>query len=318
MEITIVNGKDINFIRKIRAPRALVYEAWAKEEALASWFGPEGFAVASNEFNFEEGGHWAFTMTGQDGTVYPNVMEFKQLVKPERIAYRMTDGTEDCPNAFDVVVTLEEEREFTLLTIRTIFASAEIVQESLKFGALEAGVSTFSKLQTAVETSYETNQLKLERKYNAPIGLVFDCLTKAEHLIHWWGPIGFKVEVPRLDLEPNGLFLYKMINANFELWGRFKYLQIEAPSFLSYVVSFSDENAGITRHPAPEAATWPLEQLVNLQLIENEGITTITMESIPINASNVEIETFEKGKGGMRQGFKGTFDQLESYLAQLV
>jgi hypothetical protein len=38
---------------------------------------------------------------------------------------------------------------------------------------------------------------------------------------------------------------------------------------------------------------------------------------VPINASQVERDTFKAGFSGMTQGFNGTWDQLTEYLAGL-
>ena len=47
-----------------------------------------------------------------------------------------------------------------------------------------------------------------------------------------------------------------------EMWGKFVYREIAPPERLVFIVSFSDENGGMTRHPM--APTWPLEMLNTL------------------------------------------------------
>jgi len=61
--------------------------------------------------------------------------------------------------------------------------------------------------------------------------------------------------------------------------------------------------------------TWPLEVINTLTLCEHVGKTTITLRGGPINATAEERKTFEAGREGMQQGFKGTLDQLAEYLA---
>ena len=50
-------------------------------------------------------------------------------------------------------------------------------------------------------------------------------------------------------------------------------------------------------------------------LVEENGKTAMTMHGVPINATEEERKTFQEGRGSMQQGFKGTLDQLDTYLA---
>jgi hypothetical protein len=62
------------------------------------------------------------------------------------------------------------------------------------------------------------------------------------------------------------------------------------------------------------SATWPLEVLNTMVLVEKNGKTEMTLTGIPINATEEERRTFKEGFKSMQQGFKGTLDQLEAYL----
>jgi uncharacterized protein YndB with AHSA1/START domain len=97
--------------------------------------------------------------------------------------------------------------------------------------------------------------------------------------------------------------------------GKFVYREIVAPERMVFIVSFSDEMGGTTRHPMSQ--TWPLEVLNILTLTEHEGKTTLTLRGGPINATEEERKTFEENFKGMQQGFTGTFDQFEEYLSKI-
>jgi uncharacterized protein YndB with AHSA1/START domain len=156
---------------------------------------------------------------------------------------------------------------------------------------------------------------EVTRVFNAPRELVFKAFTESERLAHWWGPKGFTMQVSTLDLRPGGLFRYKMKSPEgFEMWGRFAYQEIVAPERIVFVTSFSDEAGDITRHPMSDS--WPLEVLNTMTLTEEEGKTRLTVRGYPINANKTEVRTFHEGHRSMEQGFKGTLDQLESYLAE--
>jgi uncharacterized protein YndB with AHSA1/START domain len=154
----------------------------------------------------------------------------------------------------------------------------------------------------------------ISRTFNAPRDLVWKAHTELDRLKHWWGPKGFTWVGGKLDLRPGGLFHYGMRAPDGqEVWGRFVYREIVAPERLVFVMSFSDEKAGITRHPW--SPNWPLEILNTATFIERDGGTMLTISGQPINATDLERETFEAGRDSMRQGFTGTLDQLEAYLA---
>lgn len=154
----------------------------------------------------------------------------------------------------------------------------------------------------------------LTRTFNAPLELVYKAFTEADRLARWWGPKGYKFNTSKLDFRPEGMFLYGMTSpGGDEMWGRFIYKEIIAQKKISFIVSFSDKDGGIRRHPM--APDWPLEVLSTVEFTEENGKTTLILSSTPVNASETEINTFEGGFASMNQGFKGTLDQLEEYLS---
>jgi len=157
-------------------------------------------------------------------------------------------------------------------------------------------------------------ELVITRTFHAPRELVFKVWTQAEHLSHWWGPKGFELNVARLDLRPGGVFHYSMKSADgFEMWGKFVYEEITAPEKIVFVNSFADPEGNTIRSPFSDI--WPLEVRNTLTLTESEGTTTLTLRGGPLRASEEERRAFVEGFESMKQGFGGTFDQLEAYLA---
>jgi uncharacterized protein YndB with AHSA1/START domain len=56
--------------------------------------------------------------------------------------------------------------------------------------------------------------------------------------------------------------------------------------------------------------------LTTITFDEQAGKTTFTVRWIPINETDEEWKTFDAGRGSMKQGWTGTFDQLAGYLAK--
>ncbi|NHZ37632.1 SRPBCC family protein [Massilia rubra] len=154
----------------------------------------------------------------------------------------------------------------------------------------------------------------LTRVFDAPRALVFKTMTETEHLRNWWGPQGCAIDVISHEARPGGVFHYCMrFGPGVEMYGRFDYREIAAPERLVFVNGFADAEGN--RIAYAMSPTWPLEVLNTVTLTEADGKTTLTLVSTPIDASDVELETFKSGHASMQQGFGGMYDVYEQYLA---
>ena len=162
----------------------------------------------------------------------------------------------------------------------------------------------------------KTEPFVVSRVLDAPRERVWKAWTEAARLKQWWGPQGFKVHTCKVDLRPGGVFLYGMTAPDgSEMWGRFAYRVIDAPERLVFIVSFSDPQGGVTRHPWSES--WPLETLSSVIFEDLGGKTRLTVQWVPHDsASELERKTFDEGRESMKQGWGGTMDQFAAYLAQ--
>lgn len=161
-----------------------------------------------------------------------------------------------------------------------------------------------------------TREFVLARTFDAPREIVWRAFTESERLRQWWGPKDFTMLACNVDLRPGGLFHYGMQAPTGQtMWGKCVYREIVIPERIVFVVSFSDENAGITRHPLSES--WPLELLSSMTFEERDGRTLITDRAVPLNATEEERRTFEENLEGMKQGTDGSWDQLAAYLAKV-
>jgi len=62
-----------------------VFEAFARPELLARWWGPDGFTNTFEVFEFRPGGRWKYVMHGPNGGNYPNESVFLELHAPSRV-----------------------------------------------------------------------------------------------------------------------------------------------------------------------------------------------------------------------------------------
>ena len=156
----------------------------------------------------------------------------------------------------------------------------------------------------------------IKRIFNAPVGRLWKAWTDPDQLIHWWGPKGFTTVSTNIgELKPGGIFHYCLRSPQGqEMWGRFVYREIVPNKRLVYINSFSDPEGGVSRHPLHK--DWPLQLLSTITFAEKDGKTTVTIHWVPYEATEVEHETFKKGKDSMQGGWTGTLDQLEAYLGK--
>jgi uncharacterized protein YndB with AHSA1/START domain len=125
------------------------------------------------------------------------------------------------------------------------------------------------------------------------------------------------MEFIRADIKPGGSTFYVMTGpGNMKMYGRAKYLEIERPNRLVYTQEFCDEKENISRHPL--APTWPETMLTTIEFTEespDRTRVTVTWETHG-STTREELETFIRERGGMTQGWTGSFDKLEEYLAK--
>lgn len=139
--------REVIMSRVFDAPRELVFDAWTMPGHADKWWGPRGFRTTTHEINVAPGGTWHYTMHGPDGTDYPNIVVFDEVLRPELLAYRHGSGAENDPHAFQVRVTFEDQGGRTLLTMSSVFPSSEALRFVVEnYGAIEGGKQTLDRL----------------------------------------------------------------------------------------------------------------------------------------------------------------------------
>ncbi len=145
-------GRELIVTRTFSAPRALVFETWAKPEHIARWFGPLPYFIKVLEMNFRPGGRYRFMMCNPDGSdLHPFGGEYREIVEPERIV--MTDAFENPGSSVMLwTVTFAESAGRTTLTVHVRFESAAVRAEYIKMGMQEGLTQAIDQID-AVLTS---------------------------------------------------------------------------------------------------------------------------------------------------------------------
>jgi uncharacterized protein YndB with AHSA1/START domain len=311
--------REIVITRTFDAPRELVWDAMTNPQHVVNWWGPRGFSTTVEKMDFRVGGVWKHTMIGPDGAKYPNENIFQEIVKPERLVFTKEGCRENGPGAKMLSTWTFEALApgKTKVTLRLVFATAAEREFVVKeFGAIEGGQQTLERLGEHLAKSI-VRPFVISREFSAPRELVWKTWSEREHLMKWFGPRGCTISSAKLDFRPGGTFHYAMRTPEGrEMWGKFFYREIVPPQKIVLVNCFSDEAGGITRHPF--SATWPLEMLSTITLAGRDGKTVLTIEWVPINATAEELKTFDTMRDSMTQGWTGTFQQLDEYLAKVA
>jgi uncharacterized protein YndB with AHSA1/START domain len=313
-------ARTIEVSRLINAPRTLVFKMFTQAAHIDAWWGPEGFRNETHEMGFFNGGLWHYTMHGPDGKAWPNWIKYKSITPPALITY--DHGAEmGEPAHFQGTITLEEQGDKTLVTLTLVFPTAEARDATIKFGAIEGGQQTLARLDSYAVDQTSTSKAALEdkpfiisRTFNAPRELLFDCFTNPERMKHWLGPKGVKVITAKMDLRPGGMYHYAMqAEGAPAMWGKSAYREVTPPKRLIYINSFSDENAGLTRHPG--APDWPIELLTTITFEADGNKTNLTIKwELMDNVTASERAIFLTSFGSMTMGWGGSLDKLGEYL----
>jgi uncharacterized protein YndB with AHSA1/START domain len=135
--------------RLFSAPRALVWKALTDPAQVNLWWGPNGFKNIEVTQDVRVGGQWRFKMVGPDGTVYPNLITYLEIVPEERLVYDHGD--------FDAVhfrghLSLTDEEGKTRVSLGLKFGDRQGRDAVVKFGAIDGGRQTLAKLEAFLRT----------------------------------------------------------------------------------------------------------------------------------------------------------------------
>ena len=141
-------------------------------------------------------------------------------------------------------------------------------------------------------------EILLTREFEAPIALVFDVLTKPEHVRKWFAPFEDKMTVCSIDLRVGGNYHQVFVTDDGrECSFRGTYLEVEPPTRTVETWLFEG---------------WPdAEAVETVELHETRGVTTLTMKlAFRDRAGRDHMTRFD--------GQEDSFDKMEDYLRALL
>jgi uncharacterized protein YndB with AHSA1/START domain len=157
------------------------------------------------------------------------------------------------------------------------------------------------KSDTFVVTTPSDAEIRLTRLFDAPPELVYEAMTRPEHVRQWWGRLGdgYSVPVCEIDLRVGGRwrFVNQHPKGTAEFYG--EYHELDPPRRVVFTEIFAD---------FPDA-----ESVVTSQLTAEGSKTRLTAT---IRYPSQQIRDIVMGTG-MAQGAGISYDRLEDVLAEL-
>jgi len=141
----------------------------------------------------------------------------------------------------------------------------------------------------------------MTRLFNAPRALVFEAMTKPEHVKQWWGRLGegYSVPVCDIDLRPGGRWRFVNRHPHGEAAFHGEYREIAPPGRLVFTEIFEE---------FPDSVS-----VVTAEFTDEGGKTrmTATVQYESLAVRDMVLKT------GMSSGAAISYDRLEDLLATL-
>ena len=127
-------GTVVHVQRRFAAPRERVFDAWTNEEVLREWWSAmPSMRPGTIEVDLREGGRYRMEMVTDEGETHIALGEFREVRRPERVAY--TWSWESNPDAMagssDTLVEVDffEDGDGTIVTlVHSGFAAEQIAE----------------------------------------------------------------------------------------------------------------------------------------------------------------------------------------------
>jgi uncharacterized protein YndB with AHSA1/START domain len=162
-------------------------------------------------------------------------------------------------------------------------------------------VSSAANSNTFKVTTPSDHEIRMTRLFDAPRHLVFEAMTKPEHVQRWWGRLGegYSVPVCEIDLRPGGTWRFVNRHPKGEAAFHGEYREIAPPSRLVFTEIFEE---------FPDSVS-----VVTAEFSEEGGKTRLTAT---VRYPSLEVRDMVLGSG-MATGAGISYDRLEDLLAEL-
>ena len=162
-------------------------------------------------------------------------------------------------------------------------------------------VGSAANSDTFTVTTPSECEIRLTRVFDAPRHLVFEAMSKPEHIRRWWGRLGdgYSVPVCEVDLRPGGAWRFVNRHPKGEAAFHGVYREVLPPERVLFTEIFE---------PFEDGAS-----LVTAVLTEEDGKTRLTVSCI---YPSLEVRDMVLNSG-MASGAAISYDRLEEVAQEL-
>ena len=162
-------------------------------------------------------------------------------------------------------------------------------------------VSSVANSDTFTVSTPSDREIRMTRLFDAPRRLVFEAMTKPEHIKRWWGRLGegYSVPVCEVDLRPGGRWRFVNRHPNGEAAFHGVYREITPPERVVFTEIYE---------PFPDA-----ESVVTGVYTEENGKTRLTVDVLYPSKDVRDMVL----KSGMDKGAAISYDRLEEVAREL-
>jgi len=155
----------------------------------------------------------------------------------------------------------------------------------------------------------------ISRVFDSPREIVWKAWTERER-IEWWGSKGIAIHHagPKSRLGSTFHYCIKTPDGS-EMSSKRVIREAVLQELLVFVNSFSVAAGGVTQHPM--SPHWPQEMLSTIIFGAENDKTHLTINWLPLNATEVEQKTFHEGHKSVKDGWTGTLNRLAEHLAKV-
>jgi uncharacterized protein YndB with AHSA1/START domain len=162
-------------------------------------------------------------------------------------------------------------------------------------------VSSAANSDTFKVSTPSDREIRLTRLFDAPRHLVFEAMSRPEHIRRWWGQLGdgYSVPVCEVDPRPGGAWRFVNRHPNGEAAFYGVYREITPPDRVVFTEIFA---------PFPDA-----ESVVTAVFTNEKGKTRITVDCL---YPSPEVRDMVL-KSDMEKGAAASYDRLEEVAKEL-
>jgi uncharacterized protein YndB with AHSA1/START domain len=325
-------------VREFNVPIDLVWQSWSDPRHLKGWWGPVGSKMIYSDQDLREAGVFHYCSETQSGGAVWGKCTYLAIEEPNRLDFVVAfsdalGGTVRHPQCHDWPLEFVLSAEFIERGNRTLLvmeawpinaAEEEIVAFTAGHIAMEhAFGDAFDQLETSLKNGQRLSQKEksmietkinklvvttpsdfefvLSREFSAPRELVWDAVTKPEHVRKWWGCENSEMTTCELDFRVGGSYRFVLAMDDGECPMTGVYQEIVHPERIVHTEIYDVE---------------PYRNFPSLVTVRFEDLGGRTAYSATVRHQSKEMRDGHLNSG-VEHGAGQSLDRLEALLESL-